>query len=223
MWGLIFSLSTSVATETPSEVKHSKKRELPSLDRASRKRGRLPRVPKWVPPQLRLTPPKETTEDRPASKHSREPSSLVLSRYQGLSEPKDMRNPNTPVSVDSPVPSIGHMHSDWLNTNLSPRYHPPRYLVLQLWLGPWTNHLDFLGRQLFLLCPSVLGSKLSSLVTQYNFNNYAVTYYINSLPQDKREQFQAFISEGQLIAKTSLQAALNTAETTSYSLAVVMR
>lgn len=53
------------------------------------------------------------------------------------------------------------------------------------------------------------------LCTKYNFATYSkFTPFIEHLPQD---QFQSIIVEGQLVTKTSIQAALDATNTTSIS------
>ncbi|EMP29920.1 hypothetical protein UY3_12975 [Chelonia mydas] len=64
------------------------------------------------------------------------------------------------------------------------------------------------------------------LLAKYDYNNYTkFSEFIDFIPEDKKEQFTALVSEGQLISRTALQAALDTADTAARSVAitVVMR
>lgn len=57
-----------------------------------------------------------------------------------------------------------------------------------------------------------------ALMATYNFTNYMkFGSLIEHLPSDQREQFLATITEGHLLARTSLQAALDAADVAAYS------
>lgn len=50
-------------------------------------------------------------------------------------------------------------------------------------------------------------------MSKYDYLNYEFKVFIDHLPQKHQEQFSAIIKEGQLLAKTSLQASLDVADT----------
>lgn len=59
---------------------------------------------------------------------------------------------------------------------------------------------------------------------KYDFNMYSeFTHFTEHLSQYQRKQFQAPISKGQLIAKISLQAALDATDIVSRTLALAIR
>lgn len=63
-------------------------------------------------------------------------------------------------------------------------------------------------------------------MAKYNHINYSkFQEFCQHLPDEKKEQFQALVMEGQLLARTALQASLDSADTAAHSLAmtVVMR
>ncbi|EMP26911.1 hypothetical protein UY3_15988 [Chelonia mydas] len=62
-------------------------------------------------------------------------------------------------------------------------------------------------------------------MAKYNYTNNKVNDFIDKLPESSWDSFKAIIQKGQLVAKTSVQLALNTADRTArtISMAVVMR
>lgn len=63
-------------------------------------------------------------------------------------------------------------------------------------------------------------------MAKYNHVNYTkLNSFVNHLPTEHKEQFQAVIAEGHLVARTALQASLDATDTATQSIAaaVVMR
>lgn len=63
-------------------------------------------------------------------------------------------------------------------------------------------------------------------MSKYNYLNYSkVEDLCQDLPDAKKEQFQALISEGHLLAHTALEVSLDSVDTSAHSIAtaVVMR
>lgn len=64
------------------------------------------------------------------------------------------------------------------------------------------------------------------LTVKYDYTNYnKLQDFIDKVPESSQDSFNAIIQEGQLVAKTALQSALDTANTAARTIskAVVMR
>lgn len=60
-------------------------------------------------------------------------------------------------------------------------------------------------------------------MAKYNYGNYTkLTSFIDPLPIQHREQFQAIVVEGQLLAGTSLQACCDVTDISACSVATVV-
>ncbi|XP_067416629.1 general transcription factor IIF subunit 1 isoform X2 [Emydura macquarii macquarii] len=87
--------------------------------------------------------------------------------------------------------------------------------------------LDLFGRKVY--SSAALQFRIANyaaLMSRYDYANYSkLNAFIEYLPEDKREQFQAIVTEGQLLARTALQVAADAADAASRSMAtaVVMR
>lgn len=87
--------------------------------------------------------------------------------------------------------------------------------------------LDLLGRKAY--SSAALQFRIANyeaFMSRYNHTNYSkLNKFIQCIPEDKREQFQAIVTEGQLLARTAFQASLDAADTAARSIAtaVVMR
>lgn len=86
--------------------------------------------------------------------------------------------------------------------------------------------LDIPGRKSYSSSSLQLRIANYQALAKYNCVSYnKLTSFINRLPAEHREQFQAIVEEGQLLARTTFQASLDAADTaTSWiATAVVMR
>ncbi|EMP32476.1 hypothetical protein UY3_10392 [Chelonia mydas] len=89
------------------------------------------------------------------------------------------------------------------------------------------KRLDSFGRKVY--SSSKLQYRVANymaLLAKYDHKNYAeVMQFIDDVSEDKRQQFKAVVSEGQLISRTALQAALDAvdAATRSTAMAIIMR
>ncbi|XP_065275854.1 general transcription factor IIF subunit 1 isoform X2 [Emys orbicularis] len=87
--------------------------------------------------------------------------------------------------------------------------------------------LDLLGRKAH--SSAALQFRIANyeaFVSRYNHTNYSkLNEFIQYIPEDKRKQFQAVVTEGQLLARTALQASLDAADAAARSIATaaVMR
>lgn len=66
----------------------------------------------------------------------------------------------------------------------------------------------------------------TALLSNYDHDSYTkLTDFVQEVPEEKSEQFRAIVNEGQLIARTALQASLNMADTAACktATAIVMR
>lgn len=69
-------------------------------------------------------------------------------------------------------------------------------------------------------------SNYKATLAKYDHTDYGkFSKFIEFLLEEKKEQFRALISEGQLISRTALQTALDSADTAAQStdIAIVMR
>ncbi|EMP34365.1 hypothetical protein UY3_08478 [Chelonia mydas] len=93
--------------------------------------------------------------------------------------------------------------------------------------GKDSKRMDLLGRKVYV--SSMLQFRVANyaaLLAEYDHRNYRkLMDFINDVPEDKRQQFKAVVSEGQIISHTALQPALYAADTAARSTvaAVVMR
>lgn len=62
-----------------------------------------------------------------------------------------------------------------------------------------------------------------ALMAKYIYTNYSkISELIYFLPKDKKEQFEVTISEGHLLARTALEASLDSADTAARSIVTSM-
>lgn len=63
----------------------------------------------------------------------------------------------------------------------------------------------------------------AALLTKYDYDNSTKTIkFINDIPEDKRDQFRSLVNEGQLVARTVLQASLDVVDTVTRSTATAV-
>ncbi|KAM9142552.1 meiosis 1 arrest protein [Pangshura tecta] len=81
--------------------------------------------------------------------------------------------------------------------------------------------MDLLGRKVYLAGALQLRvANQQALFSRYNYNTWAeVGRFTELLPQDSRQEFTAFLEEGKKMARTSLQALLDAADSAARTLA----
>ncbi|EMP24372.1 hypothetical protein UY3_18610, partial [Chelonia mydas] len=90
-----------------------------------------------------------------------------------------------------------------------------------------SRQLDLLGRKVY--ASSTLQFRIatySAVLAKYDHKNYnKFMDFIDHIPEDKKQQITAIVSEGQILSRTALQAALDVANIAARSTAtaVVMR
>lgn len=89
------------------------------------------------------------------------------------------------------------------------------------------NNLDLFGRKAYSSATlQFCIANYQPLLAKYSYQNYAkLSSFIEQLPNSQKEEFKAIVNEGQLVAKISLQSALDVADMVarSMSTAIVMK
>lgn len=86
------------------------------------------------------------------------------------------------------------------------------------------KRLDLLGRRAY--SAAALQFRIANyeaLLSRYDHTNYSkLNDFVQYIPEESRKQFQALVSEGQLLARTALQASLDAADTAARSVATAV-
>lgn len=87
----------------------------------------------------------------------------------------------------------------------------------------WKRHDLFDRKAYSLVTLQFRIANYQALMAKYDHMNYAkCNAFIDHLPEAQREQFQAIIREGQLVARTALQTALDVVDTAAHSVSTTV-
>ncbi|EMP29425.1 Corticotropin-releasing factor receptor 2 [Chelonia mydas] len=94
----------------------------------------------------------------------------------------------------------------------------------QCWFGKEPGkYIDYIYQGPVILVLLFRIAHYEEFMAKYNHSNYSeISDFTEHIPEDKKEQFKAFISKGQLLARIALQASLNFTDMAARSVATAV-